>query len=232
MNGPAVAAPSDEQKIVDSWHRNVPQWTAAVRDGQIESRRLVTDAAVVEAVLSFSPSTVLDVGCGEGWLARRLAEAGAMVTGVDVVPELVARAQSAGGGDFRVLAYAEVEKDAFRTAFDAVVCNFSLLGNTSVDTLLRAVPSLLHPDGVLVVQTLHPLAACGDQPYRDGWREGSWAGFSSDFTDPPPWYFRTLESWLALLAESGLRLVSLREPVHPQTGKPASVILVARLMAV
>src|SRR5690606_6412084 len=83
------------------------------------------------------------------------------------IPELVARAQSAGGGDFRVLAYAEVKKDAFSAAFDAVVCNFSLLGNTSVETLLKAVPALLNPDGVLVIQTLHPLAACGNQPYRD-----------------------------------------------------------------
>jgi hypothetical protein len=30
-----------------------------------------------------------------------------------------------------------------------------------------------------------------------------------------------------LLIGSGLRLVDLREPVHPATGRPASVILVA-----
>jgi len=38
-------------------------------------------------------------------------------------------------------------------------------------------------------------------------------------------------SWLALLVECGLRVVELREPLHPDSGKPASLILVAELPA-
>ncbi|HEY8683307.1 MAG TPA: class I SAM-dependent methyltransferase, partial [Rhodanobacter sp.] len=76
---------------------------------------------------------------------------------------------------------------------------------------------------------LHPLTACGGQPYRDGWREGSWAGFTADFSDPAPWYFRTLESWVRLFSEHGLRLLELREPLHPQTRQPISLILMATL---
>jgi hypothetical protein len=71
------------------------------------------------------------------------------------------------------------------------------------------------------------LAACGDSPYVDGWREGSWSGFSSDFTDPPPWYFRTLESWVRLFSQNGLHLLELREPIHPTTGKPASALFIS-----
>ena len=58
-------------------------------------------------------------------------------------------------------------------------------------------------------------------------RPRSWTGFSDDFVDPPPWYFRTLADWIGLLIRSGLRLESLREPIHPETGKPASIILTA-----
>ncbi len=79
----------------------------------------------------------------------------------------------------------------------------------------------------MVVQTLHPRVACGDAPYGEGWREGSWAGFSSDFHDPAPWYVRTLESWGQLFERYGLRLVERREPLHPQTLKPVLVIFVA-----
>lgn len=68
--------------------------------------------------------------------------------------------------------------------------------------------------------------ACGDAPYADGWREGSWAVFSVGFFDPPPWYFRALESWVRLFHDAGLRLAELREPLHPVTGEPASLILV------
>ena len=79
------------------------------------------------------------------------------------------------------------------------MCNFSLLGKESVDSLIAALPFYLDDTGYLIIQTLHPVAACGDNPYQDGWREGSWLGFSNDFSDPAPWYFRTVDSWSALL---------------------------------
>jgi hypothetical protein len=73
--------------------------------------------------------------------------------------------------------------------------------------------------------------ASGDAPYLDGWREGSWAGFNAGFTDPPPWYFRTLASWVRLFNDNGLQLRELREPLHPNTGKPASLILMGSVAA-
>ncbi|MBW4488559.1 MAG: hypothetical protein KME12_12290 [Trichocoleus desertorum ATA4-8-CV12] len=63
------------------------------------------------------------------------------------------------------------------------------------------------------MQTIHSVVGCGEQQYQDGWRSGSWDGFSPDFVDPAPWYFRTLESWTRLFVDSGLRLVELREPL-------------------
>lgn len=182
----------------------------------------------MRAVVSVSPSTVLDVGCGEGWLSRALSEKGMRVTGTDVVPELIDRARQLGGGDFRVMSYEEITAGGLDERFDAVVANFALIGAQTVDALIASVPSLLTPGASLIVQTLHPVVACGDHPYEDGWRSGTWAGFSEEFTDPAPWYFRTMESWEAVIAGSGLRLQQRLEPVNPSTGKPASVIFVAR----
>ena len=182
----------------------------------------------MRAVLSVAPRSVLDVGCGEGWLARALAEKGMTVTGTDVVPELIDRARQLGGGDFRVMSYEEITAGALDERFDAVVANFALIGAQTVDALIGSVPRLLTPGGSLIVQTLHPVVACGDHPYTDGWRPGSWAGFSEEFTDPAPWYFRTMESWESVFAASGLRIEQRIEPVNPATGKPASVIFIAR----
>ena len=95
-----------------------------------------------------------------------------------------------------------------------------------MEGVFGAARSFLKPHGKMIVQTLHPLMACGDAPYRDGWREGSWAGFSTNFTDPPPWYFRTIESWIALYVRNGLRLLDVREPV---TGKPVSILLIGEI---
>jgi 2-polyprenyl-3-methyl-5-hydroxy-6-metoxy-1,4-benzoquinol methylase len=214
----------DDAAVIAAWSKNTDPWTAAVRGGEIESRTLVTNQAIVDAMRSRAPRTALDIGCGEGWLVRALA--GIDTIGVDVVPGLIDQARQAGGGDFRVLSYEQIAAGELHAQVDAAVCNFSLIGKESVEGIFRAAPSLLNPGGAFIVQTLHPLVACGDAAYRDGWREGSWAGFSADFADAPPWYFRTLESWVALFSQNGLRLLEMREPLDPRTGKPLSVILV------
>lgn len=202
-------------------------WTAAVRERQIESRRLVTDGAIVDAVVSCSPQTVLDVGCGEGWLVRALHTHGIMAHGVDGIPTLVEQARSMGGGTFEVASYGDMAAGRLQATFDVVVCNFSLFGDESVVSLLRQIPCLLNPGGTFIIQTLHPPIACGEGDYKDGWRSGSWAGFGQDFVNPAPWYFRTMGSWVGLLAESGLMVTKLIEPLHPCSGDPASVIFVA-----
>lgn len=209
--------------ILESWSRNAKPWTAAVRGGEIETRKLVTDAAIVAAVRARAPRTGLDLGCGEGWLVRALPEV-AMV-GVDAIAGLADGARAAGGGEFLTMSYEEIGAGKLALAVDVAVANFSLIGKEAVDGLFAAAPSYLRAGGTLLVQTVHPVMACGEAPYIDGWRAGSWAGFSDDFQDAPPWYFRTMSSWIALFADHGLRLAEMREPLHPRTGKPVSLIL-------
>lgn len=219
--------PLCDARIVESWGKNAGPWTKAVREKQIDSRRQATDQAIVEAVLSRSPKSMLDIGCGEGWLARALSGRGIEVLGIDVTAQLIEEAQRAGGGEFRVASYEDIAAGQVTASVDVAVCNFALLGKESVDSLFRSIPSLLNIHGSFVVQTLHPTMACGDRPYQDGWREGSWDGFASEFTDPAPWYFRTLGSWIRLFRENNLHMLDLREPLHPQSGKPTSVIFIA-----
>ena len=204
---------------------------AAVRDEDITSRKLITSKAIVGAIVDQCPESVLDVGCGEGWLIRKFQPHVKQLAGVDAVPDLIAFAQASDGGEFYVLPYDSITRREFTGSFDAVVCNFSLLGKESVDGLFGVIPSLLNLDEVFIVQTLHPLVACGDRQYVDGWRDGSWVGFSKDFVDPAPWYFRTLESWVDLFVANGFRLTEIREPVHPATGKPASIIFIGKVAA-
>jgi 2-polyprenyl-3-methyl-5-hydroxy-6-metoxy-1,4-benzoquinol methylase len=217
-----------EAALIWSWMANAGAWTRAVREGRIESRRVATDAAIVRAVLERSPERVLDLGCGEGWLMRELADRGIEAVGLDVSMELVVVAEETGGGRYRCCSYEEVIDDPTRAGgpYDAIVCNFSLLG-ADLAPLLRALRENLEIGGALVVQTVHPWMAAGEEPYADGWRTETFAAFGEDFAEPMPWYFRTLQSWMDALREAGFRLVSLREPTHPATGRPVSLLLVA-----
>ncbi|WP_020481627.1 class I SAM-dependent methyltransferase [Methylomonas sp. MK1] len=224
---PAATDRANDQRILESWAKNATPWTTAIREQQIASRRLATDQAIIDAITDFAPGSVLDVGCGEGWLVRALTVRGILASGVDAIPALIAQARRAGPEAYYLASYQDITHGQFRFQADTLVCNFSLFGKSSVETLFAALGTLLPNSGQLIVQTLHPLAACGDQPYRDGWRIGSWQGFNRDFIDPPPWYFRTLASWVGLFVGNGFELTEIREPSNPDTNQPLSILFIA-----
>jgi 2-polyprenyl-3-methyl-5-hydroxy-6-metoxy-1,4-benzoquinol methylase len=217
---------TNDREIIDSWFKNAAPWIVAIQEQQIESRKLITDRSIIDVVVSHNARTVLDLGCGEGWLTRELSAKGMEVLGVDAIPPLIAQARSMSLDRFELATYAEIAAGKLAEKFDVVVANFSLFGNESVVDLFRSIPLLLNPQGAFIIQTLHPTISCGDIAYVDGWRSSSWAGFSDDFTDPAPWYFRTLATWIKLYRTNEFSLVEIREPLHPSTGKPASVIFV------
>jgi 2-polyprenyl-3-methyl-5-hydroxy-6-metoxy-1,4-benzoquinol methylase len=219
----------NDGKIIASWFKNAAPWIVAIAERQIASRNLITDRSIVDAVVSRGGKTVLDLGCGEGWLTRALVDRGMNVVGTDIIPAFIERASTMGAGEFEVATYAEIAAGKLAKKFDVVVANFSLIGKESVEGLCRAMPSLLTDRGTFIVQTLHPTISSGDLPYIDGWRASSWDGFSDEFTDPAPWYFRTLATWIELYTANGLSLIEICEPIHPQTGKPVAIIFIGSL---
>lgn len=217
-----------DARILESWGRNAGPWARVVRAGSIASRSQVTDAAIVGAIVEGSPQTVLDLGCGEGWLTRRLTDTGADVLGVDGTAALIDEAAALGVGRFAVHTFEEVPGALAGQRFDVVACNFSLLGEDSVEALIHAIPHLLTRRGRLIIQTSHPEVARGGGPYQSGWRQGSWEGFGEAFSDPAPWYYRTVEDWVSLLQRAGF-VVQTRSGVLPETGQRVSLLLIARV---
>jgi 2-polyprenyl-3-methyl-5-hydroxy-6-metoxy-1,4-benzoquinol methylase len=217
---------NNEQKIIDSWHANAGNWIDIIDINGIESRRLVTNKAIVDTVCKSKPSSVLDVGCGEGWLSKELYDKGIEITGVDVIPELVEKAKSKVAGNFFVASYEEIYsgKISFPKLVDAIVINFALIGKESTENLLVYLPKLLNPSGKFFIQTLHPGSRKSINDYKSGWKEGSWDGLGEQFSMPYQWYFRTMEDWLLLLGQSGFSKIKATEVTHPHSGKPLSVI--------
>lgn len=217
-----------EKSILESWQKNASAWATAIREKQIESREQLTNAAIIDAILKHKPKSVIDIGCGEGWLTHAIAKHNIQALGVDAVESLIEKATSIeSSAEFKNATYAELKELDLSTNFDLAVCNFSLIGKESVENVFSAVANFLQDNGIFIVQTVHPVFGCGELPYRDGWREGSWDGFSEHFTDPAPWYFRTVESWLALFAQHDFQLIETQEPVHPQSKIPASILFLA-----
>jgi len=216
-------------KIIESWNVNAEKWITTINNEEIESRKLVTNKAIIDAVMEYHPESIIDIGCGEGWLTRELQKKGLDVFGIDGVEVLIKNAIDKGGEHYAVCGYKDVVagKLPVKKLFNAAVINFALIDKEEAEELINFLPAILQQNGLLFIQTLHPLFVEGD--YVTGWKEGSWNGMKQNFTMPYNWFFRTIEDWIRLFSGAGFYLEILKEPIHPLTLKPASVIFILRL---
>ena len=219
----------DETHILQSWARNAQNWIQSIDNQEIESRKLATNQAIVDAILHYRPKKVLDLGCGEGWLTRELITHGIEAIGADGTAALIGDARQKGPGQFQVRTYEEIiaGQPLAGQPFDAIAINFGLFGKESTEALLAALKERLLPGGRIFIQTLHPfgLAEQG-APYLSHWETDSWNGLKGEYTEPHRWYYRTMGDWVGLFARLGFSMQELREPVNPKSGKPLSLVFV------
>jgi ubiquinone/menaquinone biosynthesis C-methylase UbiE len=100
---------------------------------------------------------ILDVGCGQGFFARALAQAGAKVIGVDVAGELVklAKEQSGKNETYLVLS-AEKLSGLADNRFDAAICVLALQNIKNLQIAVSEISRVLKPEGRFVLVLNHP----------------------------------------------------------------------------
>jgi SAM-dependent methyltransferase len=219
------------QDLEQSWIANAANWTRAVREGLIPSRKAGTDAAIVAAILARAPKRMLDIGCGEGWLARAVAaQAKCDAVGVDGSADLVRDAAQADPANrYAVLSYGDLVagRHDLGGGFDVIAFNYALF-EQDITPLLNAARGLLAPRGAIVIQTLHPNAFAGAE---EGWRTEDFSAFQNQNWTPMPWYLRSLDSWCEAIARAGLKIVETREPKAAPDGPPLSLLLICESAA-
>ena len=86
---------------------------------------------------------ILDVGCGEGTLTKKIVGRGATVLGIDNSPEMIAAARAAGIDAILLAA----ENMTFSSEFDAAFSNATLHWVLEKEQAARAISRALKPDG-------------------------------------------------------------------------------------
>jgi malonyl-CoA O-methyltransferase len=101
---------------------------------------------------------VLDVGCGTGRHAVRLAAAGAVVTAVDFSPEMLAHARrKAGGLPVELIVHDLAEALPFAAgSFDRVVCGLVVDHIADLPGLFGDMRRVCRPSGSVVASVMHP----------------------------------------------------------------------------
>jgi SAM-dependent methyltransferase len=93
----------------------------------------------------------LELGCGTGVFLERVARSGAEIHGLDLSPDLLARARDrmAGATNFRLI-QSNAERMPFADGFFDTVYGSSVLHHLSLAPALREVHRVLRPGGLIV----------------------------------------------------------------------------------
>ena len=202
----------------DLWHRNL------------------IDPGLLRVVGDCRGKDALDLGCGNGYLSRRLTALGARVTAVDGSSRMIrnAKARDKGTG----VRYLRRDADALRgvpsAAFDIVFANMSLMdmADLTAEGAVGEASRVLKEGGRLVASISHP---CFDVMSSSGWIAEKMfggrhvvyrkvTGYRRSFSERAPWrmadgskrytacYHRPLNWYARLLRSKGFVITSLEEP--------------------
>jgi ubiquinone/menaquinone biosynthesis C-methylase UbiE len=222
-------------EVKDIWNANAAFWDYRMGEGNAYHKILI-EPVQLKMLDIRAGQEVLDIACGNGQFARKMASLGARVTAVDFSENFIAIARAKGGGDidYRVMdvsSAADMETLSSRN-FDSIVCTMALMDMENIMTLISYLPRMLKKGGVCVFSVMHPCFHSGDNVlvheydeeggearHRYGVRisnylvEKSSLGIGMAGQPRPQIYFhRPLSTILSYFFQNGFMLDALEEP--------------------
>ncbi len=169
---------------------------------------------------------ICDLACGQGLVARELAQRGASVTGLDLSAKLLEIAQCEEAAAPLGLSYLQDDVQTASTqraaSFDGVTCNMALMDIPDLRAVFGTVRRILQPGGWFVFCITHPCFTSpnsGWLPEAQAWgvvnyfQEGFWrSNYPHGVRGKMGAQHRTLGTYLNTLTEFGLTFEKMLEP--------------------
>ena len=231
----------------DHWEERAEDWIELTRsDPQYD---LLNKPAFLELVPAPGRCTI-EVGCGEGRVARELASLGHQVLGFDASPAL-ARATAHHRAGLPV-AVADIARLPIATGVaDIVVCFMVLMDIEDLDGAVAELARVMTPAGTLCVGILHPIVTSGLFIPGDEYRTFYMGEYLKTMrhvldierSDGGIFRFRVehrpIERYFRAFEAAGLAVTALREPrpsdelaeAHPEFVNPQRVPSFLHLLA-
>lgn len=231
------------------WNQKARFWDELHGEyGNVFHRKLV-EPSVLRLLDLRAGESVLDAGCGNGVIARRLARAGAVVTAFDYSAAMLAlaRARDSAVGvrvDYHLIDATD-EAALLRLGlqrFDAITCSMALMDMPAIGPLFAAASQLLKPAGRFVFATMHPAFNSNNPVFlhekedRDGLVSEHFSVKLRHYLDMPPvkgsgapgeptphyYCHRPLGELLGTAFAAGFVLDALLEPAYEAEAKGSS----------
>ena len=226
------------------WEQHAAWWQKAFTDGadpEYEEQVL----PLVEHYLK-GARRVLDVGCGEGQVTRRVAGVGAVAVGIDPASSQIRVALERGGAAGFVRARAE-QLPCLSAAFDGVVLCMALEHMDPFESAIHEIARVLTPGGRFLLLLVHPLLQTPGSGWVDDeglgeqyWKVGCYLQDDVALDEVAPgvqfqFAHRPLSRYVHVMGRAGLLVEDMVEPSPPQrvlteTGGFANAASIPRLM--
>ncbi|MGR6128269.1 class I SAM-dependent methyltransferase [Paenibacillus sp. SER-28] len=219
----------DTEEAIRRWDMHAENFTAKYTEEGDRSREVLLNPALQACMEPLEGKKVLDAGCGEGYLSRKMVKAGASVEAVDYSTEMLKlareRTPSALGITYHHGNLEELEMFEDQS-FDLIVSNMVIQDLALYEQAIAEMQRLLVPGGRFIFSILHP---CFQTP-QSGWvkdETGKKLYWKVDqyFNEGPLeqdmpydqeekflYFHRTLGSYVQTIIEAGLLLEGMIEP--------------------
>lgn len=176
-------------------------------DGGDLWHRTIIFPGILKVVGEVAGLDVLDVGCGNGSLARILARRGNRVTGIDRSAPIIERARAREAAQPLGISY--LQRDAARLegitdrGFDLVTSCMALMDMPDAAGAIKEMGRIVRPEGRCVMLVSHP---CFDVPGASSWLVERKPGCDAAVSRRIFGYRKPFDTWLRWSMESELEL--------------------------
>jgi SAM-dependent methyltransferase len=207
--------------VSDAWEAGADDWIRWARTPDVDHFFWRLNLPQLLELVPAPGRLTLDLGCGEGRVARALQARGHDVVGIEASPRLAAAAADVDADPpTRVIVASADAMPLPDGAADLAVASMTILNFDDLDGVVAEVARVLEPGGRLCFSTVHPMNSIvaarrellGPSSYFDELRfteTRERAGVRMTFHD----LHRPLSRLIDAFARAGLLIETLREPV-------------------
>jgi SAM-dependent methyltransferase len=206
--------------VAAEWDRIAPIRARQIDSGADHSACAVLAPALMK--LLGRTDSLLDVGCGTGWLSRLLSDNARTVVGVD--PSRVSIRWARRAAPRKNVEFVNASIESFAAAhledFSAAVANMTFGTVSTLPRVLASIHRCLQADGILVFTIPHPCF----WPLYWGYADAPWFQYNSEIAIAAPFRIesegtalitthihRPLHQYFAALDSAGFELEQFRE---------------------